>query len=80
MLAGKENGIIVPIEMPKTCADCLFHAEPIEFALADQPGNYTKISKCIFAPESIDDPWHSLVWQCENKEEWCPLRENGQKE
>lgn len=63
--------IIVPIEMPKTCSDCPFHM-PIEYFPAGD-GLYKKISSCRFAPDWLEDPWRSVQWQLDNKEDWCPL-------
>lgn len=63
--------IIVPIEMPETCALCPFR-EPSEFFPAGD-GLYKKFSCCIFAPDSLEDPWRDVRWQVNNKEDWCPL-------
>lgn len=67
--------IMVPIEMPRRCAECYFTASPEEFGVPGKPGYYEKISKCLLAPEEVEDPWRSLLWQLENKESWCPLKE-----
>lgn len=73
------NGIIVPIEMPRTCGECIFRTVPERFGIKDHPGWFEMISKCRFAPDRVKDPWRSLVWQSEFKEKWCPLRECGQR-
>lgn len=63
--------IIVPIEMPNVCAECPFR-EPTEYFPAGD-GLYKKFSCCQFAPDSLEDPWRSVRWQMDNKEDWCPL-------
>ena len=63
--------IIVPIEMPETCLDCPFRMGTAEVHVGD--GLYKKISCCRFAPEEIEDPWRSIYWQRDNREDWCPL-------
>lgn len=73
------DGIIVPIEMPKTCGDCMFHIASQEIGVPGYPGFYEKISRCMFCPPTIEDGWRSLLWQCENKERWCPLRRASAK-
>ena len=64
---------IVPTEIPKCCAECPFRT-PYEEQLV-KIGLYRKISHCVFAPEEIDDIYRDIVWMCDNKEEWCPLKE-----
>lgn len=64
---------VVPLEMPECCAECPFHA-PYE-ELSVQTGLYKKISRCVIAPEEIEDPHRDIVWMCNNKEKWCPLKE-----
>ena len=73
------NGIIVPLEMPKACAYCIFRSELQELGVPGHPGFYEKISKCMFCPPNIEDGWRPLLWQLENKERWCPLREASAK-
>lgn len=64
---------IVPLEIPKCCAECPFHS-PYEEIYIKQ-GLYKKISSCIIAPKEKESICHDIVWMCENKEEWCPLKE-----
>lgn len=63
--------IKVPIEMPCCCADCYFRG-PIE-ELSVGSGFYRKISKCMLAPDTMEDPWKAITWQIEHREIWCPL-------
>lgn len=63
--------IIVPIEMPGTCAVCPFRTPSEYFSAGD--GLYKKISHCQFAPDWVEDPWRNINWQIYNKEDWCPL-------
>lgn len=64
--------IIVPIEMPGTCSECPFRTPSEYFHMGD--GLYKKISRCQFAPESLEDPWRNINWQIYNREDWCPLK------
>lgn len=69
---NNSSGIHVPgLEMPCTCNDCMF-LRPYEY---HPLGNslYKSVSRCMFAPEEIEDPWRSGSWLSENKEDWCPL-------
>ncbi len=63
---------IVPSELPTCCADCFFHTSYEDISVGN--GLYKKISRCIFAPERIEDPWRNVTWMIENKEEWCPIK------
>lgn len=70
---GASIGVYVPeLEMPCACNDCVF-MRPYEYSSI---GNnlYQKGSRCMFAPEEIEDPWRPASWLVANKEEWCPLR------
>lgn len=60
------------IDTPNTCIDCPFRSMSEELYVVN--GLYRKISKCQYAPDTIDDPWRDLSWQFTNKEEWCPLK------
>ena len=62
---------IVPIDMPVSCIECPFHS-PFEF-FKNSDDTYSKASRCIFAPEEIEDPWRDASWMVNHKEEWCPL-------
>ena len=64
---------IVPIDIPECCYECPFHA-PLQESPVGK-GLYRKISHCLFSSEEIEDPWRSLDWMLNNKEEWCPLKE-----
>lgn len=63
--------IIVPIEMPGTCAECPFILGPDYFPAND--GLYKRVACCKFAPGWLEDPWRDLKWMLDNKEDWCPL-------
>ena len=64
--------IIVPMDMPNTCGECIFFGDTQELSLGK--GIYKKIARCILAPENMEDPWRDIYWQIYNKEEWCPLK------
>lgn len=63
--------LIKGMEMPKVCAECPFHSMPELFML--ETNRYSYISRCVRAPEEIEDPWREIVWQMEHKESWCPI-------
>lgn len=63
--------IIVPIDMPETCGECLFCGDIQELSV--DKGLYKKIARCKLAPNDIEDPWRDIYWQSHNKENWCPL-------
>lgn len=67
------NKVIVPMEMPKTCCECVFCGDRQEVPLGQ--GLYEKIARCRLSPEDVEDPWRSLYWLMHNKEKWCPLVE-----
>ena len=66
------SGIIVPIEMPDSCSECYFRG-PLE-ELGVGSGFYRKISRCLLAPDTMEDPWKDIHWQIEHREPWCPLK------
>jgi hypothetical protein len=63
---------IVPLDIPKCCAECPFRTSYEEIVV--EKGLYQKISRCFFQTE-IDDPYRSNIWMMANKEKWCPLKE-----
>lgn len=66
--------IIVPdLNMPENCLECMFRVPTEELSVGN--GMYKKISHCMFAPDELEDPWHSLQWMLHNKEKYCPLKE-----
>lgn len=65
--------IIVPIEMPETCSECYFRSSFEEFGVGS--GFYRKISRCLLAPNDMEDTWRDIHWQIEHRETWCPLEE-----
>lgn len=67
------NKVIVPMEMPKTCCECIFCGDRQDIALGH--GIYEKIARCRLSPEDVEDPWRNIHWQTQNKERWCPLVE-----
>lgn len=65
--------IIAPVEMPYTCSECHFRSRIEEFMF--EPGLYKKISRCLLAPDDVEDPWRDITWQVNHKETWCPLED-----
>lgn len=63
--------IIVPIEMPDSCSECYFRSKAEELIV--DCGSYRKISRCLLAPNDMEDPWRDIHWQIEHRESWCPL-------
>lgn len=71
-LRGEDmNKSYVIVDTPYTCAECYFRRDIQELSVGN--GLYKKISRCLFAPEDVEDPWRDLSWQVENKEDWCPM-------
>lgn len=70
MSADMDKAILV-IDMPKNCAECFLSGDIQELMVGN--GLYKKIARCLLA-ENIEDPWRDLIWQLDNKEEWCPLK------
>lgn len=66
------KGYVVPESIPRYCADCPFRSKYEELMV--EPGLYKKISRCVFTPDEIEDPYRDIVWILDNKEEWCPLK------
>ena len=64
---------IVPAEIPETCLGCPFHT-PCEF-ISVGDGLYKRVSRCILAPEEIEDPWKNVHKMLHGREDWCPLKE-----
>lgn len=65
------KGYVVPESLPRYCADCPFRSKYEELMV--EPGLYKKISRCVFTPDEIEDPYRDIRWMCNHKEEWCPL-------
>lgn len=65
--------VLIDMEMPKSCSECPFVRRP-ELVSAKERGLYEYISCCNKAPDEIDDPWRSIIWQSKNRETWCPLK------
>ena len=70
----EKPGVFIPnLEMPCCCNECVFSSNPEEIRV--DWNLYKKISKCLLAPEDIEDPWRDVMWQVRNREEFCPLVE-----
>ena len=70
----KKPGVFIPnFEMPCCCNECVFRANPEEIRV--DWNLYKKISRCLLAPENIEDPWRDVMWQVRNREDFCPLVE-----
>ena len=66
------DGMIVQgVEAPRTCSECPFRGDPELFSVA--PNLFKYISRCLLAPEELEDPWRDIGWQLENKENFCPI-------
>ena len=61
----------VVIDMPDSCSECHFRGAIEELDVGC--GFYRKISKCLLAPDTIEDPWKDIHWQIDRRETWCPL-------
>lgn len=69
-----QPGVFIPnIEMPCNCLECWFRSPSEELKV--DVGLYKKISRCLLAPEDIEDPWRDVTWQMSHREEFCPLVE-----
>lgn len=65
-------GVYVPgMEMPYSCSECPFLSKYTEVTL--RTGIYKKIAHCIFAPDTIEDPWRDMAWLIAKTEPYCPL-------
>ena len=64
------------LDKPRCCAECFFHEPPTYMSTNEGSGDlYKCISRCILAPQKIEDPWETVQWQLNNVEEWCPIIE-----
>lgn len=68
------------IDEPETCSECPFVSSPIYVSSNVKINCYKKISKCLYAPDDIEDPWRNISWQRENRESWCPLVHFGEED
>ena len=66
------NKSVIILDTPETCSECYFRGLNQELSVG--VNLYKKISRCVFAPDDIEDPYRDIVWQLHHKEEWCPLR------
>lgn len=67
--------IIVPLDMPENCGECLFKSEYIEMCIDGRKGLYKHIARCTLKPiELDDDDWKDSQWLMHNRFSWCPLK------
>ena len=67
--------VIVPVEMPETCSECLFEMPYEDFCVDVKEGTFKHISRCMFTPEEVEDGYKDMKWLMHNRFKWCPLRE-----
>lgn len=65
--------IKVPLEMPIDCLECPFFIDKEYFYEGE--GRYSRIGRCKFSPEEIEDPWRNIYKVMSKREAWCPLVE-----
>ena len=72
--------IIVPIDMPEVCGECLYKSAYEEVCVNGRDGLYKHIARCMLQPEEIEDGYKTSTWLSHNRFPWCPLkpyREDG---
>jgi len=62
---------------PRTCIECPFLSKGIEFHVKKEGGMllYTKLRRCEFAPDEVEDPWKSEDRFVYDIEPYCPIEE-----
>lgn len=65
------------MEMPSNCLECQFISKLEEIPVGEFL--YKKIGHCVFAPDSIEDPWRDVTWLMRYKEDYCPLVHLGNR-
>lgn len=66
--------IILGLEKPKCCNDCMFHTSEMS-PVRNKFGFYKLIINCKLIPDDEEDGWHDFNWGETNIQEWCPIRE-----
>lgn len=67
------SAIVKGMEKPRTCIDCVFLSKAEE--IYEGNDRYSKIRRCLRAPDNIEDPYRKESWFVCNTEDFCPIVE-----
>lgn len=69
--------IIHGMEKPCSCIECPFLSKGEELYVTKEGGIslYTKLRRCVLAPEDVEDPWKAEDRFVNDIEPYCPIEE-----
>ena len=65
------SAIVKGMEKPRICIDCVFLSKAEE--ICEGNDRYSKIRRCLMAPDNIEDPYRNESWFVRNTEDFCPI-------